>query len=158
MIIEVGESRLHDCLEVIHLGFATVAVEFGLAPENCPTNGAFMPLERLQNDFAKGHRMFAIEENGKPVAFMQLSGDGGGAVEMEKLAVLPQCRHKGYGKTLIAFAKRKAVQLGARKITIGIIEENARLKSWYEANGFTHTGQKKFPHLPFTVGFMECLL
>ena len=73
----------------------------------------------------------------------------------EKLAVLPQYRHNGYGKKLIAFAKEKAKEMGAAKITIGIIEENARLKNWYASNGFIHTGTREFSHLPFIVGFME---
>ena len=156
MIIKVDENKLSDCLEVIHLSFATVADEFGLNSENCPTNGAFMPFERLKNDFLKGHLMFSFYEDEKVIAFMQLSKNGSDAIEMEKLAVLPQYRHNGCGKKLIEFAKLKSKDLGAAKITIGIIEENIRLKKWYESNGFAHTGTKNFPHLPFTVGFMEC--
>lgn len=34
-------------------------------------------------------------------------------------------------------------------------EENTILKTWYAANGFVHTGTKKFKHLPFTTGYME---
>ena len=158
MVIEVDENKLSDCLEVIHLSFATVADEFGLNSENCPTNGAFMPLERLENDFKKGNLMFAICEGKKAVAFMQLSKNGSGAIEMEKIAVLPQFRHNGHGKKLLDYAKQKSKELGATKITIGIIEENVRLKNWYESNGFIHKGTKMFPHLPFTVGFMEFLL
>jgi hypothetical protein len=37
----------------------------------------------------------------------------------------------------------------------GIVEDDTVLKNWYTANGFTHTGTKRFGHLPFTVGFME---
>ncbi len=36
-----------------------------------------------------------------------------------------------------------------------IIEENTVLKNWYIANGFVHTGTKKFDHLPFTTGYLE---
>ena len=158
MISRVDENKLSDCLEVIRRGFGTVADEFGLTMENCPTNGAFMPLERLENDLAKGKLMFAICDDEKVAAFVQLAKNGEDAVEMEKLAVLPEHRHNGYGKMLIEFAKQKSRELGAAKVTIGIIEENVRLKNWYEANGFIHTGIKIFPHLPFTVGFMECPL
>jgi ribosomal protein S18 acetylase RimI-like enzyme len=63
--------------------------------------------------------------------------------------------HYGYGKKLLDFCKAKAKELGSRKIIIGIVEDNTVLKNWYTANGFTHTGTKKFDHLPFTVGFME---
>ncbi|MPN36714.1 hypothetical protein SDC9_184224 [bioreactor metagenome] len=56
---------------------------------------------------------------------------------------------------LIDYAKEKVRAFGGQKITIGIIEENTRLMNWYTANGFVHTGTRKFNHLPFTVGFME---
>ena len=42
-----------------------------------------------------------------------------------------------------------------RALRIGIIEENVRLRAWYEGLGFVHTGTRVFAHLPFTVGFME---
>ena len=155
-IVEVtAEDMLPDCLDVIHAGFKTVAEEFGLTPENCPTNGAFMPLERLKVDFAEGCLMYTISDNRKPVAFVQLVKNLDGSAEMEKLAVLPELRHRGYGRELVEFIKVKSAELGADKIVIGIIEENTRLKSWYQAAGFLHTGTRIFPHLPFTVGFME---
>lgn len=74
---------------------------------------------------------------------------------MNNLSVLPEFRHKGYGKELLDICKSKVKELGANKITIGIIEENTKLKEWYTAYGFIHTGTRKFGHLPFTVGFME---
>ena len=42
-----------------------------------------------------------------------------------------------------------------RALRIGIIEENVRLRAWYEGLGFAHTGTRVFAHLPFTVGFIE---
>ncbi len=136
----------------------TVAVDFGLTKENCPTNGAFVTLDMLHNDFAGGNLMFAKFASGKIIGFAELSKQDIETYELKKLAVLPEFRHRGYGKELLAFAKSKASDLGAKKITIGIIEENLRLKNWYEANGFVHRGTKVFPHLPFTVGFMEFVL
>lgn len=158
MIRQIDENILQDCLHVIQNSFMTVAVDFGLTKENCPTNGAFITLEKLKNDFVKGQLMFAKYTEEKIAGFMQLLKQDDNTFELEKLAVLPEFRHRGYGKELLAFAKSKASDLGAKKITIGIIEENLRLKNWYEANGFVHRGTKVFPHLPFTVGFMECVL
>lgn len=136
----------------------TVAEEFGLTKENCFTNGAFMPYSRLYNDYQKGCLMYAIYSNTEIVGFVQLLKKENGAYELEKLAVLPDYRHNGYGKQLIDFCKDKVKKLGGDKITIGIIEENKRLKNWYILNGFIHTGTKLFHYLPFTVGFMEMLI
>ena len=156
MVLEIiSEDKLAECLEVIHASFKTVADEFGLTRENCPTNGAFMPLERLKNDFNEGCLMYSICDEGKPVAFVQLVKNADGSVEMEKLAVLPKYRHRGYGRELVEHIKVKATELGADKIIIGIIEENTRLIEWYQSLGFIHTGTREFPFLPFTVGFME---
>ena len=60
MIREVGKSELRECLDVIHQSFATVADEFGLTAESCPTNGAFMPLERLESNVAEGSLRFCL--------------------------------------------------------------------------------------------------
>ena len=155
MIRRVTESELPLCLRVIHEAFGTVAEEFGLTPDNCPTNGAFMPLTRLLEDYQKGDAMFVCREGGAIAGFMQLSRRGQAVYELEKLAVLPEYRHRGYGKALLGFAKQEAAANGAARIHIGIIEENERLKRWYLANGFGHMGPRVFSHLPFTVGFLE---
>lgn len=76
--------------------------------------------------------------------------------ELDHLAVLPAYRHQGLGKELVCYAADYAKShLRAQKIQIGIVEENTVLKTWYQSQGFVHTGTKQFDHLPFTVGFME---
>ena len=39
-------------------------------------------------------------------------------------------------------------------ISIGIIDENIRLKKWYLNYGFIEKGTRRFEHLPFIVCFM----
>jgi len=56
---------------------------------------------------------------------------------------------------LLASAQENVLALGGNALEIGIIEENEVLKNWYLANGFHPAGTKRFPHLPFTVGFMR---
>ena len=41
---------------------------------------------------------------------------------------------------------------------LGIVEENKKLRMWYESLGFIHTGTKKFDFFPFTCGYMEMKL
>ncbi|AKB82767.1 acetyltransferase (GNAT) family protein [Methanosarcina barkeri 3] len=77
---------------------------------------------------------------------------------MERLAVHPDSRHKGYGRNLIDFVVEYAKQNGGKKVSIGIINENEKLKNWYKKYGFKETGLKKFEHMSFTVCFMEKVL
>ena len=97
--------------------------------------------------------MFALYAGKRIIGYMSLSNEGG-EYELHNLSVLPEYRHRGFGRRLIDYAKSIAARSG-RIIKIGIIEESAVLKSWYIANGFVSTGAKKFEHLPFTSGFLE---
>jgi ribosomal protein S18 acetylase RimI-like enzyme len=78
-----------------------------------------------------------------------------GIFYIEKLGVVPRYRHKGYGKKLMGFAAKRVRKLGGKKISIGIIDSNKKLKEWYKQLGFSINGTKNFDHLPFKVCFME---
>ncbi len=158
VIRDIQDSDFDKCVSVIRTSFLTVAEEFGLTEENCATNGAFIKRERLVYEKENGTLMFVACLFDEVIGFIGIKSKDNHIFEIEKLGVLPQYRHLGYGKLLLDFAKDKAILLGANKITIGIIEENLRLKKWYQSYGFKSTGTKIFPHLPFTVGFMEMKL
>lgn len=159
MIVKVdSKEQLEACLSIIRESFKTVADDFNLTKDNCPSHTTFMPLEKLQMQYEEDRAMFFYEKDGAKVGYFSLK-ENGDTAELDNLAVLPSCRHLGIGKTMIEFAKEYAGEyLHADKITIGIIEENIVLKNWYKSLGFVHTGTKKFPLLPFTVGFMEISL
>ena len=155
VIREIRDSDIDKCVDVIRKSFLTVAEDFGLTEDNCATNGAFLKRERLVYEKENGTLMFAACLSNEIIGFIAIRPKENNIIDIEKLGVLPQYRHFGYGKCLLNFAKDKAILLNADKMTIGIIEENLRLKKWYQSYGFKSTGTKFFPHLPFTVGFME---
>ena len=157
-IKEIRATELNNCLFIINSSFATIANEFGLTEQNCPMNPAFMKIDILQNRYDKGYLMFGLYERGQLVGYVSLSKEEENVIELHNLAVLPEYRHKGYGKQLLDFSKTKAKELYCNKVKIDIIEENTILKNWYLKNGFTHMFIRNFDYLPFTVGFMECIL
>lgn len=154
----VTEADLPAVLEVIHRSFATVAEEFSLTRENCPNHTSFLPMEKLTNHYNWGWLMFGLYEKDALIGYFSLSEEKDGVYELHNLSVLPEHRHHGAGKLLLAHAEETVRAKGGRKITIGIIDESTVLKNWYADNGFVYTGAKKFPHLPFTAGFMEMTL
>ena len=155
MIRKLRREELGEAARVVRGAFATVAEEFGLTRENCPTNGAFLPDGRLEAQFDAGVRIAGAFAEGAMIGFAAVDLSDAVKPELEKLAVLPQHRHKGAGRLLAGWAAEQARSAGAKALRIGIIEQNARLRAWYERLGFRHTGTRVFPHLPFTVGFME---
>lgn len=102
-----------------------------------------------------GWHMYALYTGEKIIGYMSLSKEGEDTFELHNLAVLSEYRHNGLGKLLLDHAKEAVRTLGGKSIKIGIIEESTLLKNWYIANGFVHTGTKKFDHLPFTSGYLE---
>lgn len=155
---EILEQDLEECAEVIRQGFSTVAKDFGLTIENCPTNGAFIKKERLEAEREKGQLMYGVTEGSQIIGYMQLEKNSDELYFLQKLVVLPHYRHFGIGKKLLDYTKELVGKLGGKRISISIIEENTVLKNWYLAYGFQVMGIRKFEHLPFTVGFMELII
>ena len=156
MIKQLFPPEFHVAAEVIRMSFATVANDLGLTEQNCPKYVGFVTTaERLRTHYDWGWSLYGLCENERLIGYVSISKEDDNAYEIHNLAVLPEYRHRGYGKQLLDFCISKVVESGGSKVKISIIEENSVLKRWYETNGFAHTGTKKFEHLPFTSGYME---
>lgn len=150
-----NKEQLNICLDIIRSSFITVANEFGLTENNCPSHTAFMTVDRLEKQFDERKPMFLFYQDDIPVGYFSLANSNDDKWELNNLAVLPEYRHLGIGKTMVDYAVATVKNYGGTKISIGIIEENAKLKDWYLNLGFKHISTRKIEHLPFTVGFME---
>ena len=156
VIREAGREDIPACVDIIRRSFLTVAEEYGITEENAPRFTAFAVTEdRLFRQLDTEHRpMFIYERDGVPCGYYSLSMLGNGECELNNLAVLPQYRHRGIGKRLLAHAYGTARQQGCHTVHIGIVEENKPLRKWYEDSGAVHTGTKRFDFFPFTCGYM----
>jgi diamine N-acetyltransferase len=154
------KEELEEFAAVIRESFSTVAAEFGLTPDNAPTNPAFLAPERLAESLAKGLELFGARLCGRlsGCVGIEKARDTEGRFYIERLAVLPECRHGGLGKALLDFACERIRERGGTEVSIGIMDENRRLKAWYAGYGFVETGKKRFDRLPFTVCFMSLTL
>jgi len=158
MIKRLEPSEFSLAAEVIRASFLTVAKDLGLTEQNCPKYVGFITTaERLQTQHDWGWRIYGLYDDGKLIGYVSVSvsKEVDGGYEIHNLSVLPEHRHKGYGKQLLDFCIEKVRESGGKRINISITEENTVLKKWYLANGFVHTETRRFDHLPFTVGYME---
>lgn len=57
--------------------------------------------EHIMADISDG-KVFVLYENGSPVGTVTISDNN-----INRLFVLPECQHKGYGKALLDFAEKK---------------------------------------------------
>jgi ribosomal protein S18 acetylase RimI-like enzyme len=154
----LNDLGLQESLGIIRNSFITVANVLGLTPENAATNPAFLTFEKFKAAVAKGILMFGLFSEKRQVGFVALEIAEDRVYYMERLAVLPEFRHQGFGVKLMDFVFEYVRSLGGQKVSIAIIDENEVLKRWYLKYGFEPTEIKHYPHLPFTVCFMEKII
>lgn len=150
----ISEGEIDECVRVIRESFGTVAREFGFTPENAPRFTAFaVDVARLTAQLADGRPMFACRDGEKIVGYYSLCCLD--ECELNNLCVLPEYRHRNIGRNLLFHAFDEARRRGYERLNIGIVEENKRLREWYERYGFVHTGARKYDFFPFTCGYMS---
>lgn len=131
-----------------------MAIEFGLNELNCPTHPSLMTLDRLL-ELKKRARLFGLFLANVQVGFVAIEKAADTLCYMDKLAVLPEYRHKDYGRKLVEFVLSYVKKHKGERVSLGMINESAVLKNWYLQLGFKETETKNFEHLPFTVCFMK---
>lgn len=160
MIKKIGKKEIPNCVDVICKSFMTVADEFGFTIENAPGFTAFATTEeRLIDQMERERRlMFAFYENGGMVGYYSLLPQNESECELNHLCVLEEYRHKKIGEQLLEHAFSEAKKMGCSQVNIGIVEENVKLRRWYEAYGAEHVGTEKYDFFPFTCGYMKKML
>jgi ribosomal protein S18 acetylase RimI-like enzyme len=153
-IRETNETDIGVLVALIRSSFRDVAEKFNLTVENCPKSPAFYTKEQLEEDLKKGLRYYILENDGQPCGCVVLERAGPDFCYLGRLAVLPEHRRNGYGKELINHIFEQAKKTGAKRVEIGLISKDRKLKNWYKKLGFINKGTKKFDHLPFIVAFM----
>ena len=141
--------------DIIRRAYRTVADDFNLTTDNCPKHPSNCTADWIIRGLDRGVVYFLLMQDQTPVGCAALEKADTDTCYLERLAVLPHARHKGFGKKLVNHIIGRAKIYKAKTVGIGIIEEQTVLKQWYKDLGFKAVGTKKFDHLPFTVGFMQ---
>jgi N-acetylglutamate synthase-like GNAT family acetyltransferase len=115
---------------------------------------AIEPQDRRQLDdpvaayIDTGGEILIAELDGRPVGCVALVPDGTGAYELSKMAVAPELRGRGAGRTLLSAAIDHARGLGASSLFLGSSRKLANAVHLYEALGFEHVAPDTL-HMPY---------
>lgn len=142
-------------VETIRRSFQDVDLRFDLTQENAPRHPANCTKEWIQKDMERGVTYFVIENENLIAGCVALEQANPDLCYLERLAVLPDQRRRGFGNALLTHVLSQARSLGAKRVNIGIIAEQNELKKWYKEIGFVEQESKEFPRLPFDVTFMS---
>ena len=141
-------------VETIRGSFRDVAERFGLNEENCPRHPSNCRADWVEKDMARGVTYYVLEYEGSVAGNVALEWVRPGLCNLERLAVLPDWRRRGFGKALVEHVIAEAGKLGCGTVRIGVIADQAELKEWYQGFGFVETETRDFANLPFRVTFM----
>ena len=103
-ITQLAPDDVPAAAEVIRQAFATVAEAFDLTEENCPTNGAFLRDAALAEEQERGTVLYGLSDEDGLSGCMALKRKNEATFSLEKLAVAPWSRNRGYGGALVAHA------------------------------------------------------
>lgn len=148
------ETDIPLLADLISMSFQDIAERFSLNADNCPKHPSNCTPDWVVEAFQKGITYYILESDNTPVGCVALERASDEICYLERLAVLPHLRRKGFGQALVDHALSQAKQAGARRVEIGIMADHEELKLWYQRLGFNLTGTKNFAHLPFEVAFM----
>jgi ribosomal protein S18 acetylase RimI-like enzyme len=151
------KDNFQSLAKLLNDSFITVTDSFGITKDNCPSNNAFIDSNTLKSKLISNREFYKYENSGYPIGFIAIekSEKEIDTFYIEKVAVHPEHRHKGLGKQLMDFATKRIIELGGKRISIGLIDSNTELKKWYQNQGYIQTGTKLFDHLPFNVCLMD---
>ena len=157
-IVEIGDTDhdlLGECCEVIRTAFVTVAQERGLTPTTASTHPSHTTVRDLERMQEAGASFYAVSRAGRLIGCVAVKlSNRPGVCYLERLAVIPHERHRGHGRRLVQHVAAEARKSGCRYLSVAIIDDDERLKSWYRSLGFVETGTRRLDHLPFTVCYM----
>jgi diamine N-acetyltransferase len=158
MLMDVRPAREDDderIAALVRRSCADVAARFALDRANCPSHPSFVTAEGIGRSRVRGTLFVIASEDGRDVGCAGLRFLDGGGHGLEKLAVLPDHRHRGVGGVLVAAIARMAAARGARRLEASIIADHVELESWYRRLGFRPSRLERFPQLPFAVRVLE---
>ena len=156
MIKPITKSDLIDCLDILKMSFEEGAVRFGLTHNY--RGRTRLPISELEKEFLEGCMMYGYYYNDELVGFLSLKFLKDDAMGINDIAILPEYQSKGFGSKLMQFSKEEAKRHHCKKIRLGMIDDNLKLKAWYEKHGFNTVELVKYDTVTYTVGKMEFIL
>lgn len=154
--LNISIDNVDELRELLNKAFLTVAKTLDLTQENAPSNAAFISSQSILDSIKnKPINYYGLYQDKELVACYALEKKSDETYILERVAVTPSHRHQGLGRKILEDSLNRVKHLGAKKLKLGMINKNQKLKGWYIDFGYQVKTVKKFSHLPFDVAFME---
>lgn len=135
---------------------ALAAIQHGAYARNRDILGVEpIPLKTSAADIIAGKETWLAEEDGAALGALALERDGE-ALLVWSVATAPAAQGRGLGRQMLAFAHRRARELGLKRITLYTGEKLTGNVEWYRRNGFAvdrieDMGDRRVVHMSKTI-------
>lgn len=149
--MEIQKADLHDAWDIATIQVKTWQEAYVniICDEYLENMSITKRFKYLQKDFLEEHtqHLYVIKEAKKTVgfcAFDTLSEDEG---ELSALYFLPEYWGQGYSKFAMTYVCQILCKQGCTKLSLWVLEANARARRFYEKCGFVYDGMNKIVQL-----------
>lgn len=141
--LEIAAATKKDLPQLVELLGVLFAQEADFVPDAAKQKRA---LEAIFGDPSIG-RLYVAREGGRVVGMVSTlytisTAEGGKAAWLEDMVVLPECRGRGIGAALLAYAVVGAREEGCLRLTLLSDEDNDQAHAVYAAEGFQFSGMR----------------
>jgi len=119
---------------LIRKSFHDVARRFDLTQKNCPKHPSNCTEEWIEKDLGRGVIYYLLEDNSSAAGCVGLEKASSDLCYLERLGVLPEFRHKGFGRKLVDHVFSRAKNNGARFVSIGTIGDDSKTEGMVPTN------------------------
>ena len=155
-IKEIKESKI--ITGILNKAFITVAIQFNYTKENAPKFPAFIEPNIIENGLNNGLKMYGYYLDNQIIGCVGYSFYKDHMYFIERLATLPEYRHKGIGKILMEYIENKIKENNGKIIEIHVVDENKRLIEWYKKLNYKEIRVDEIKTLPFNSYVMNKIL
>ena len=135
-IMEINDSKI--ITNILNKAFNTVALQFNYTKENAPKFNAFIDSNVIEYGLKKGLKMYGYFVDDQIIGCVGYSFFKDQIYFIERLATLPEYRHKGIGKKLMEYMENRIRENDGKIIEIHVVDENIKLIEWYKKLGFIY--------------------
>ena len=135
-------DKLRNCLAIIVLCYKKRDEELKLREDI--HRHTYLSFDELKTMYDKGIKMYGYYDNDIQVGFVSFDIRETN-IKIKDIVVFPNYQNKGIGKELLNFVKEIAIKENKKKLVLGMIDANEKLKNWYLKYGFVITDIITYP-------------
>ena len=155
-IMEIKDSKI--ITGILNKAFITVALQYNYTKENAPKFPAFIEPNIIENGLNNGLKMYGYYLDDQIIGCVGYSFYKDNMYFIERLATLPEYRHKGIGKILMEYVENIIKKNNGKIIEIHVVDENKRLIEWYKKFNYKEIRVDEIKTFPFNSYVMNKIL